>query len=239
MLKTTSSLPLFDVVVLKTRFVRGNIDTSFIPKFKRGIQKASEHPKKEQILTVQRSRHTGFALRERAFLEEKKRTFGERGARAHHVLRHVPHFIRVRVVMFPTWSSFVSRDDFDAHEVKRRRFFRLSFSQRFRLCSTKYSKEEIFPSREKTFWCARVCSCTQSDRDLLLLFVCALYTARSTKVVQVNKEHVRSCVGLLNGMIKIKGPKSRKNSLPYRRQKKRLGLHFLNIFSLISFCVLY
>jgi len=44
-------------------------------------------------------------------------------------------------------------------------------------------KEEIFPSRENEFWCARVCSRrTQSDRDLLLLFVRALYTARSTKV---------------------------------------------------------
>lgn len=131
-----------------------------------------------------------------------------------------------------SWSSFVSRDDFDAHEVKETRsFFRLSFSQRFRLCSTKlFPKKRFFLRARTSFWCARVCSRrTQSDRDLLLLFVCALYTARSTKVVQVNKEYVRSCVGLLNGMIKIKGTEeSQKFSPPYRfDKKKRLGLHFL------------
>ena len=60
-------------------------------------------------------------------------------------------------------------------------------------------EEEIFPSRENEFWCVRVCSRrTQSDRkDLLLLFVRALYTARidesrsldvSVMRVQVNKD---------------------------------------------------
>jgi hypothetical protein len=135
-----------------------------------------------------------------------------------------------------SWSSFVSRDDFDAREVKETRsFFRLSFSQRFRLCSTKlFPKKKRFFLRARTsFWCARVCSRrTQSDRDLRLLFVRALYTARSTKVVQVNKEYVRSCVGLLNGMIKRKGTEESQKFSPLSlRQKKRLGLHFLNIFS--------
>ena len=66
-------------------------------------------------------------------------------------------------------------------------------------------EEEIFPSRENEFWCVRVCSRrTQSDRkDLLLLFVRALYTARidesrsldvSVMRVQVNKDCVRRSV---------------------------------------------
>ena len=136
-----------------------------------------------------------------------------------------------------SWSSFVSRDDFDAHEVKETRsFFRLSFSQRFRLCSTKIiPKEEIFSfARERAFGVRVSVLVARRVTEIYSSSSCARFTrARSTKVVQVNKEYVRSCVGLLNGMIKIKGTEeSQKFSPPYRfAKKKRLGLHFLNIFS--------
>jgi len=87
--------------------------------------------------------------------------------------------------------------------------------------------DEIIPKEERFFLRARtsfgvrvsVLVARRVCRDLRLLFVCALYTARSTKVVQVNKDYVRSCVGLLNGMIKIKGTEESR-SLPYRFTKK-------------------
>ena len=196
--------------MLKTRFVRGNIDTSFISKILRGgYKKRANTQKKSKTLTVQRSRHNWFCTQMRASLGGKETYLRRKRCSRASCAATRPSFYTCTCcnVSF-SWSSFVSRDDFDAHEVKETRsFFRLSFSQRFRLCSTKlFPKKRFFLRARTSFWCARVCSRrTQSDRDLLLLFVCALYTARSTKVVQVNKEYVRSCVGLLNGMIKIKG----------------------------------
>ncbi len=188
--------------MLKTRFVRGNIDTSFISKILRGgYKKRANTQKKSKTLTVQRSRHNWFCTRERErLLEEKKRTFGERGARAHHVLRHVPHFIRVRVVMFPFLGLLLFLETTLTHTRSRRRE---AFSVSRFPNALSFVFDEIIPKEERfflrartSFWCVRVCSRrTRSDRDLLLLFVCcALYTARSTKVVQVNKDCVRRSV---------------------------------------------
>ena len=87
--------------------------------------------------------------------------------------------------MFPFLGLLLPPDDFDVHEVKetRKLFPSLVFPTRSFVFDEIIPKEEIFPSRENEFWCVRVCSRrTQSDRDLLLLFVRALYTARSTKV---------------------------------------------------------
>ena len=53
--------------------------------------------------------------------------------------------------MFPFLGLLLPPDDFDAHEVKETRsFFRLSFSQRARLCSTK-----LFPKKKRFFLRAR------------------------------------------------------------------------------------
>lgn len=142
--------------MLKTRFVRGNIDTSFISKILRGgYKKRANTQKKSKTLTVQRSRHNWFCTRERErLLEEKKRTFGERGARAHHVLRHVPHFIRVRVVMFPFLGLLLFLETTLTHTRSRRReaFSVSRFPNAFVCVRRNYSQRRDFSfARERAF----------------------------------------------------------------------------------------
>ena len=99
-------------------------------------------------------------------------------------------------------------------------------------------KEERFFLRARTSFGVRV-SVLVAHRvtEIYASSSCARFTPRDrSKVVQVNKEYVRSCVGLLNGMIKIKGTEESQKFSPLSlRQKKRLGLHFLTFFLLISF----
>ena len=132
-----------------------------------------------------------FARAREASLEEKKRTFGERGARAHHLLRHVPHFIRVRVVLFPFLGLLLPPvDDFDVHEVKETRsFFRLSFSQkRARLCSTKlFPKKKRFFLRARTSFgvCVSVLVARRVTEKIYSSSSCVRFTPRESTKVEV------------------------------------------------------
>ena len=180
------SLPLFRCRSAENTFCPRKHRHLFQKILRGGYKKRANTQKKSKTLTVQRSRHNWFCTRESASLGgEKKRTFGERGARAHHVLRHVPHFIRVRVVMFPFLGLLLFLETTLTRTRSRRReaFFRLSFSQRFRLCSTKlFPKKRFFLRARTSFWCARVCSRrTQSDRDLLPSSSCARFTPRDRR----------------------------------------------------------
>ena len=123
-----------------------------------------------------------FARAREASLEEKKRTFGERGARAHHLLRHVPHFMRLTVACVSfSWSSFASRRRRKRGKGDAKLFPSLGFPTLG--VRRNYSQRRDFSFVRELERCVRVCSRrTRSDRDLKLLFVRALYTARSTKV---------------------------------------------------------
>ena len=143
---------------------------------------------------MQHSRHNWRSVlhaRKSASLEEKKRTFGERGARAHHLLRHVPHFIRARVVLFPFLGLLLPPDDdFDVHEVKETRsFFRLSFSQkRARLCSTKlFPKKKRFFLRARTSFgvCVSVLVARRVTEKIYSSSSCVRFTPRESTKVEV------------------------------------------------------
>ena len=135
--------------------------------------------------------------------------------------------------VFPFLCLVLPLDD-DVNEVEERRsFFRLSFSQRSSFDEI-IPKEEIFPSYYNER-CMRVCSRrTQSDRDLLLLFR-GRFKPRDRKEVWIymcvckSTKNMRYYVGLLNGMIKIKGTEESR-SLPYRFAKNGFRVTFFEHF---------
>jgi hypothetical protein len=107
---------------------------------------------------VQHSRHNWFCTHERASLGGKETHLRrKRCSRASFAATRPSFYMCTCCNVSFSWSSFVSPDDFDAHEVKETRsFFRLSFSQRARLCSTKLFPKKRFFLRARTSFGVRV-----------------------------------------------------------------------------------